>query len=318
MIGERQTILVVDDTVENIDILRNLLSDMYSVKVALNGQKALDIAHKDAKIDLILLDIMMPDMDGYEVITQLKSDPKTQNIPVIFITALSETEDETKGFALGAADYITKPIKPAILQARVRTHLQLYQYGARLEEQNEKLQKTVRVLENKLARVFSCKKPGPATEGASKETVVPVDEYFLDDDKNDLEDMHEEIDSIIHMMLLQNRIDPNMLKKLGTLFMQYGSKLSIYPIFYRLGSGMTDFSNVLMAGDLDPQPDNIHFSLECLESLIYTLEHWYRQVFISRIGDVNVYDNSMLADMETVRLALRNELDSIENDVEFF
>ncbi len=323
---EKPTILIVDDTAENIDILHNILNESYTIKVALNGEKALSIVEKNPHINLILLDIMMPDMDGYEVIQILKSDPKTENIPVIFITALGETEDETKGFALGAADYITKPIKPSIVQARVATHINLQTYSSQLKEQNEQLQKLVRVLENKIARVPVCAKEKPET-GA--ETVLPeahkgpkiqvsVDDYFLEDDKNDLHDMHEEIDSIIHMMLLQDRVESAILKRLGTLFSQYGSKLLIYPVFYRLGSGMANFASTLLEEELTPTHDNIRFSLECLESLIYTLEHWYTQVFDSHITDVNIYDNSMLSDMETIQLALRNEMENVESDIEFF
>ena len=110
----QQTILIVDDTPENIDVLRNLLRKSYRVKVALNGPKALKIAASESPPDLILLDIMMPDMDGFEVIKHLKNDPATKNIPVIFVTAKAETVDEEKGFILRAVDYITKPISPPL------------------------------------------------------------------------------------------------------------------------------------------------------------------------------------------------------------
>lgn len=106
------TILVVDDTPENIDVLDGLLSDEYKIKIAVNGEKALKIAEASPQPDLILLDIMMPGMDGYEVCEKLKANPTTKNIPVIFLTAKTEVEDETKGFQLGAVDYITKPISP--------------------------------------------------------------------------------------------------------------------------------------------------------------------------------------------------------------
>ncbi len=117
------TILVVDDTPENIDVLRGLLREQYIVKAAVNGKAALAITSKDPKPDLILLDVMMPEMDGYEVCRHLKDDPLTAAIPVIFVTAKSEVEDEQKGFSLGAVDYITKPISPPIVLARVKTHL---------------------------------------------------------------------------------------------------------------------------------------------------------------------------------------------------
>ncbi len=119
------TILVVDDTPDNLALMSSLLKDRYKVKVANHGDKGLRIAMSDTPPDLILLDIMMPDIDGYEVCRRLKSNPRTQHIPVIFLTARSEVEDETQGLELGAADYITKPISPPIVLARVQAHLAL-------------------------------------------------------------------------------------------------------------------------------------------------------------------------------------------------
>lgn len=122
---QKQTVLVVDDTPENLTLITLLLRELYRVKIATNGSKALQIAFSNEPPDLILLDIMMPEMDGYEVCRHLKSDPQTAGIPVIFLTAKAEIEDELKGFELGAVDYITKPISPPIVLARVRTHLRL-------------------------------------------------------------------------------------------------------------------------------------------------------------------------------------------------
>jgi putative two-component system response regulator len=130
----KQTILVVDDNPENIDILDNILHDEYNIKVALNGTKALDIARSDDTPDLILLDIIMPQMDGYEVCRRLKKSKITVNIPVIFITAMGEDMDEKKGFDVGAVDYITKPISPLIVKSRVGTHVQLYNQNRVLEQ----------------------------------------------------------------------------------------------------------------------------------------------------------------------------------------
>ncbi len=122
---DKPTILVVDDTPDNLSLMGALLKDVYKVKVANNGEKALRIAASDTPPDLILLDIMMPEMDGYQVCVRLKAEPGTRDIPVIFLTAKAAEEDETKGLSLGAVDYITKPISPPIVLARVATHLQL-------------------------------------------------------------------------------------------------------------------------------------------------------------------------------------------------
>ena len=121
----KPTVLVVDDAADNLEVISGLLKGLYKVKVAANGEKGLQIARSDSPPDLILLDIMMPEISGYEVCTQLKADPATHHIPIIFLTALSSAEDERKGLELGAEDYVTKPISPAILLARVKTHLRI-------------------------------------------------------------------------------------------------------------------------------------------------------------------------------------------------
>ncbi len=150
-LSEKPTILVVDDTPDNITLLCSLLGDLYKNKVATNGPKALKIAMSDPNLDLILLDIMMPDMDGYEVCRQLKADPRTKHIPIIFLTAKTQEGDETKGFELGAVDYITKPIIPPILMARVHTHLALQDARKYLERQNEVLEHQVEQRTRQLA-----------------------------------------------------------------------------------------------------------------------------------------------------------------------
>jgi len=130
-----QTVLVVDDVVANIDLLVDVLQDDYKVKVALNGETALDIAASPSPPDIILLDVMMPGMDGYEVCDQLKCDIRTSSIPVIFVTAKGEEKDEARGFATGAVDYITKPINPTLVRARVGTHLALHNQSLALEKE---------------------------------------------------------------------------------------------------------------------------------------------------------------------------------------
>ncbi len=123
--AKRPTVLVVDDSPDNVFLLGNLLKDLCRVKVAINGERALQIATSDDPPDLILLDVMMQGMNGYEVCRRLKADAATHDIPVIFLTALSTSEDEKIGLDLGAVDYITKPINPAIVLARTRNHLAL-------------------------------------------------------------------------------------------------------------------------------------------------------------------------------------------------
>ena len=133
------TILVVDDAPANLSLLAGLLQGDYRVKLASSGAKALELVQR-APPELILLDVMMPEMDGYEVCRQLKAQPSSRDIPVLFLTAMTESEDEARGFAAGAADFIQKPINPVVLQARVRTHLQVKAYQDELNLRNRSLQ----------------------------------------------------------------------------------------------------------------------------------------------------------------------------------
>jgi adenylate cyclase len=122
---EKRTILLVDDAPANIQVAREILKDTYKIRVATSGAKALELVKVAPAPDLILLDVMMPEMDGYEVCARLKADASTREIPVIFLTAMTEVADETKGFDVGAVDYIHKPFSPAVVLARVQTHLNL-------------------------------------------------------------------------------------------------------------------------------------------------------------------------------------------------
>jgi class 3 adenylate cyclase len=132
-------ILVVDDERLNVEVLVSLLRDEYKMMVAKNGEQALRIVNGDVRPDLVLLDVMMPDMDGFEVCRRLKSMPHTRDIPVIFVSAMGEEVDEMRGLEVGGVDYITKPISPPIVQARVRTHLSLYDHARKLAAQAKEL-----------------------------------------------------------------------------------------------------------------------------------------------------------------------------------
>lgn len=141
-----QTVLIIDDTPDNIDVITGILRPFYKIRAALTGERGLVIARAKPAPDIILLDVMMPDMDGYEVLRRLQADPLTKPIPVIIISALSEQEDEYKGLELGAVDYITKPVGPRIVEARIKTHLALHRQNIDLErkvhERTEELQRT--------------------------------------------------------------------------------------------------------------------------------------------------------------------------------
>ena len=165
---DRRSVLVVDDTPENISLLKSVLKNEYVVKVATNGFKAIEIARTSA-VDIILLDVMMPDMDGFETCRRLKEDLLTRGIPVIFVTALNEVSDEMKGFVCGGVDYITKPISAPVVQARIRTHLALYDQNRVLEDKVH--QRTAEVVESRLEIIRHL---GRAAEFRDNETGMHV------------------------------------------------------------------------------------------------------------------------------------------------
>ncbi len=167
-----QTILIVDDLPENLTVLSALLQPFYQVRVATSGQKALRVAHTEPYPDLVLLDVMMPDMDGYHVFAQLRSDPVTANIPVIFVTTMDSIEAELQGLDAGAADYITKPVIPPLVLARVRNQLELKQARDRLAKQNDWLESEItrRMAENEIIQEVSIRALAHLAEVRDPET----------------------------------------------------------------------------------------------------------------------------------------------------
>lgn len=147
---DKQKVLIVDDTPQNIHVLMETLKDSYKIVAATSGAKALQLATREPLPDLILLDVMMPEMSGYEVCERLKQDPLTEKIPVIFVTALHEAGDEEKGLELGALDFITKPFHPALVKARVRNQLELKRHRDHLEIEVQR--RTQELLDANLAR----------------------------------------------------------------------------------------------------------------------------------------------------------------------
>jgi len=147
---KKPKVLIVDDTPENIQILMGTLKDQYAIVAAINGEKALKMAVAEPRPDLILLDIMMPGMDGFEVCRRLKSDPETRDIPVIFLSALDDTANKVKGFATGAVDYISKPFQPEEVHVRVNTHLTMSLLKQNLAEKNNELRMYTELLEERV------------------------------------------------------------------------------------------------------------------------------------------------------------------------
>ncbi|KEF30924.1 Response regulator [Marinobacter nitratireducens] len=148
MLSDTKTLLLVDDEPANLQVLRNILGDDYRLLFAKDGDRALELAHKESP-DLILLDVMMPGKSGHAVCAALKADPTTRKIPVIFVTALADAENEARGFQLGAVDYVTKPISAPVVRARVKNHLSLVRVDELVESRLAVVQRLGRAAEYK-------------------------------------------------------------------------------------------------------------------------------------------------------------------------
>ena len=172
---EKPLILIVDDTPQNIELLSGILKADYKIRAARSGMKALEIAKLTPKPDLILLDIMMPEMDGYEVCRRLKADALTSHIPIIFVTAKISAEDEIRGLDLGAADYLTKPVTPEIARQRIKTHLALYQQNREFYWQVK--QQTDDINQGKKDLLSALSKAGEFKDNETGYHVVRVGEY---------------------------------------------------------------------------------------------------------------------------------------------
>jgi adenylate cyclase len=204
-------ILVVDDTPENVDVLAGVLSPHYQVKVALNGEKALRLAQSETPPHLILLDVMMPELDGYEVCRRLKANPATADIPVLFVTARSEVEDESRGFEMGAVDYLSKPICPPLVLARVKTHLSLKGSLDRLEQLSGQLG---RYLSPQIYQSLFQGKTEARIQTARKKLTVFFSDIVGFSAQTDIlepEDLHNVLNSYL------NRMSQLVLKHGGTL-----------------------------------------------------------------------------------------------------
>ncbi|MBM3852845.1 MAG: hybrid sensor histidine kinase/response regulator [Verrucomicrobia bacterium] len=153
--SNRPCLLVVDDTPANIQILVDLLKSDYELKVATRGAQALQICEKTPHLDLVLLDVMMPEMDGYEVCQKLRANPATHALPIIFLTARTEVDDVVRGFEIGANDYVTKPFRPPELLARVRTHLTVRAQQREIAEKNTEMKEMLHIVCHDVANHFA-------------------------------------------------------------------------------------------------------------------------------------------------------------------
>ena len=172
MIDFKSTILIVDDMQVDLALLSAILQDEYNIKTTKSAKEGMEIL-SDGGIDLILLDVVMPEMDGYEMCSLLKKDEKTKNIPVIFVTGSSSEEDEEKGFELGAVDYILKPFKPTTIKNRVKTHINLRQRQNELETIFQTSRDGIAILDLETNFLFF-NDSYLAMTGFTKETVISI------------------------------------------------------------------------------------------------------------------------------------------------
>ncbi|HZV53295.1 MAG TPA: two-component system response regulator [Rhodocyclaceae bacterium] len=170
--NDRPTVLIVDDVPENLGILFELLRPQYRVRGASSGAEALRVAASAPKPDLVLLDVMMPDMDGHDVFRHLRGNPATEDIPVIFVTAMDSMEDEMRGLELGAVDYITKPLRPPVVLARINTQLELKRARDWLTDQNDFLEAEIarRMAENDRTQLVTIRALAHLAETRDPET----------------------------------------------------------------------------------------------------------------------------------------------------
>jgi adenylate cyclase len=263
-------ILIVDDTPENIQVLAGILKKSYKIKVANSGENALKIAFAEPYPDLILLDVMMPEMDGFEVCKRLKSDARTVEIPVIFVTAKGEVEDEAKGFDIGAMDYITKPVSPPIVEARVKTQLDLLANQRKLKGLSDKLSKYLspQIYQS----IFSGKQEADINAKRKKLTVFFSDIVQFTNRTENLEP--EDLTRLLN----------NYFSKMAKIVFKYGGTLDKY-----IGDAvMVFFGDPESKGEKEDAVACISMALEMAETVKELQEEWHiaqvNKPFNIRIG----------------------------------
>jgi CheY-like chemotaxis protein len=310
----KPTVLVIDDETSNIDIVYEILKDQYTVVGSPDPYMALEILKRQPAPNLILLDVNMPKMNGYDLCRRIKENEDTRDIPVIFITTNDQENDELFGFELGAADYITKPFQPAIAKARIKTHIALKQKSEELGKKIVELEKALRVFENKITRTTISKEPREdnAEHGGENEDFASI---FLEDHVLDFAELEDIIDSRVSLMSMSGNVSIAYIHETAQAVSRYGEILTLYPLFITLGSGLKEFASNLKTIDITScSPKNIKMALGCLETLSFTLLHWRQQLFSGTLTDPNAYDNSLLSDIKTIINLI--DINKNENDFE--
>ncbi len=277
MTDKKYRILVADDEPNNLQLMMQILNDRYHLAFAPNGNKTLEIVRK-MEIDLILLDIMMPGMDGYEVCEKLKADERTKHIPIIFVTAKNEVDDETRGLRLGAIDYITKPVSPSIVRARVRNHLELKlarekieRQKKRLEEQNRELAEAARLRED-VERITQHDLKTPLNMIIGFPRIMMADKNLSEEHKEYLKIIEEEGLTMLNMI----NLSLDLFKMERGIYELHPVPVDIIQVTGKIMNGIQDMAgrkslsvNILISGN--PAGSDEHFSVQGEELLCYSM-----------------------------------------------
>ncbi len=267
----KKRVLIVDDDITNIRLLADVLEDEYVISPALNGKQALVIANSSKKPDLILLDVIMPGMDGYEVCKLLKQNPDTADIPVIFITAIREVVDEAKGLECGAIDFVRKPFSPPSIRARVRNHIALKVAREMLKEQNEKLRKYNQLRED-VERISRHDLRTPLS------TIIGVPQLMLNDDltmKQKRQLRRVEIAGYRMLHMLNMSLD--LFKMETGSYVLAPACVDLVPLLQNISEEMTSLCRtygtklIITVNRFPISTDNIRFLVHGEEMLCYSL-----------------------------------------------
>jgi CheY-like chemotaxis protein len=308
---KQKTIMVVDDEPINIDVLYELLKHKHAIIGITSGCEALKILEEGNKPDVILLDICMPDIDGYEVCRRIKESEATKDIPVIFLTAAIQEEEEVCGFSIGAADYIKKPIRPSVVQARIKTQLELRSKQQELEATTKELREAIRVFENKITIPSQIKKLHLPQQAEELEE-FDITKIFLDDHIMDMIELESVIDAKINIMCIKGKMGEKDFFVAKDTLHRYGEIFSLYPDFGTVGNGLKNFADRLFMHDDLPQ-STIELALASMEVMLFTMLRWREQLFSGELKDIHIYDDSLLADMETI-LSLLEPKSTVSNN----
>ncbi len=254
----KQNILIVDDEPANITILATTLKDSYKIVVARNGEEALKRAKSDNPPDIILLDIMMPGIDGYEVCRRLKEDESTSDIPVVFVTGMSEIGDETKGLECGAVDFITKPISPPIVEARIKTHLGVKENLRIQKEQNRELQE-LNMIKNKFLGIAAHDLRGPIGTINSFAEIIQESPEDVESNNEFLEIIHRVSGEML--IMINDLLDVSVIESgKFDLRLEAGNFSDLVEFRVNLQEKSAKLKDIKLVRDISPIPEAVYDS----------------------------------------------------------